>query len=146
MVKVALAQTDGPETPKSPAQAPAKKKRRWGLKLFVLTLLLIAGAPSLLTVSGQAGSLLSRIHPELGKTVRFRNLKLHWWAPVELSEGMIPVADETLADTLSAVQRDVLLETARLNHPELEKINAKLTQLSIERRWAAEKLRFMEAA
>ncbi len=62
-------------------------------------------------------------------------------APVELNASMIPMADEAFADTLSAVQRDVLLETARLNHPELEKINAKLTQLDIERRWAAEKLR-----
>ncbi len=120
MVKVALAQTDGPETPKSPAQAPVKKKRRWGLKLFVLTLLLIAGAPSLLTVSGQAGSLLSRIHPELGKTVRFRNLKLHWWAPVEVSEvqvidrsTMAPEAEDktsqpVLADASTVVTKEPL--------------------------------------
>ena len=43
MVKVALAQTDGAESPKAQKTAPLKKKRRWGMKLFVLSLMLLAG-------------------------------------------------------------------------------------------------------
>lgn len=96
MVKVALAQTDGAESPKAPKTAPLKKKRRWGLKLFVLSLILLAGAPSLVSFSGQAGALLSTIHPELGKTVHFRKLNLHWWAPVELT-GVQVIDRSTMA-------------------------------------------------
>ncbi|MFO0976871.1 MAG: hypothetical protein U0996_10760 [Planctomycetaceae bacterium] len=120
MVKVALAQTDGADSPKAPKATLQKKKRRWGLKLFVLSVMLLAGAPSLLSISGQAGSVLSKIHPELGKTVRFRKLNLHWWAPVELSgvqvvdrSTMAPVAEDktsqpVLADAATVITKEPL--------------------------------------
>lgn len=81
--------------------------------------------------------------------LEFRNARLIasnflWNAngePVELSPGLIPVFDASDLDTLSSALREMLLELARVNHPELIKLEAKRNQLDIERRWAAEKLR-----
>lgn len=61
--------------------------------------------------------------------------------PVELSPAIFPVFDAADLDTISSEQQNLLLELARVNHPELLKLDAKRSQLEIERRWAAEKLR-----
>jgi outer membrane protein TolC len=61
--------------------------------------------------------------------------------PVELPPSVLPVFDAADLDTISREQQGLLLELARINHPELLKLDAKKNQLEIERRWAAEKLR-----
>ncbi len=61
--------------------------------------------------------------------------------PVEISANLIPAADALEKDAMNAVQRDMLLELAKVNHPELLKLEAKLSQLDIEKRLAQEKLR-----
>ena len=61
--------------------------------------------------------------------------------PVEIRPAMIPEPEVADSDTLSALQRDLLLELAKVNHPELIKLEAKLKQLNIEKKLATEKLR-----
>ena len=69
----------------------------------------------------------------------------HLWAedyvPLELQEGTIPALDGVALTTLSAAEMQELLESARLNHPDLRKLELKGQQLSIERRVAADKLK-----
>lgn len=61
--------------------------------------------------------------------------------PVKILPALVPVSDASERDTMHAVERDLLLELAKINHPELIKLQAKRTQLEIEKRLAQEKLR-----
>lgn len=61
--------------------------------------------------------------------------------PVVLDTTVYPVIDVSDVDTVSLAQLSILREFARINHPEIVKVGAKIDQLEIERRWAAEKLR-----
>ncbi|HEX6223020.1 MAG TPA: TolC family protein [Chryseolinea sp.] len=57
--------------------------------------------------------------------------------PIDLSPEFAPVADMTLG-TLSQNTLEELIDNARLNHPELQKLNLKLEQLELEKRLAKE--------
>jgi hypothetical protein len=83
MVKVKL-DTDEPtdETAAKPQSKKTPRKSRWRLKICLMLVLIVALAPSVLTLSGQAVPLLKKLHPGLASAVSFRGLTLHWWAPV----------------------------------------------------------------
>ncbi len=86
MVKVALDTTNSTASPDPGVKSvPAPRQSRWVLKLLLLGILLVAAAPSLISVSGQAPSILMRFNSKLGKAVTFQRLKMHWWAPVEIT-------------------------------------------------------------
>ena len=89
MVKVTLDKLDsteaaGVQEKKQPA--PRKSGTGWLLKLIFLMIILVVAAPSLITVSGQAPSILSKLNPQLAKAISYQSLKMHWWAPVELTQ------------------------------------------------------------
>ena len=107
MVKVALAQEAGEE----PQQQRPRRRRRPLLRLTMLLLLVIAAAPSALTYSGQAQTLLSRWKPELGAAISFQSLQLHWWAPIEIRS--LKVLDLSTAEgdaTTDRVSEPVLFQ------------------------------------
>ncbi len=81
MVKVAIDKSESEETD----SAPVRRKSRWKLKLFVLLLLTVAVAPSLLSYSGQVPAVLKKLHPGLAGAVKFQSVTLHWWAPVDVT-------------------------------------------------------------
>lgn len=86
MVKVALDTTNSTASPDPGVKSvPAPRQSRWVLKLLLLVIALVAAAPSLISVSGQAPSILMRFNSKLGKAVTFQRLKMHWWAPVEIT-------------------------------------------------------------
>ena len=86
MVKVALDTTNSTASPDPGVKSvPAPRQSRWVLKLLLLGIVLVAAAPSLISVSGQAPSILMRFNSKLGKAVTFQRLKMHWWAPVEIT-------------------------------------------------------------
>jgi hypothetical protein len=99
MVKVALAQEAGEE----PQEPRPRRRRRPLLRLTMLLLVVIAAAPSALTYSGQAQTLLSRWKPELGAAISFQSLQLHWWAPVEVRS--LKVLDLSTADGEATTER-----------------------------------------
>lgn len=89
MVKVALDKLDSPEAASSqekPKPAPRKSGSGWLLKLILLGIVLVITAPSLLTVSGQAPALISKLNPQLAQAISWQSLKMHWWSPVELTQ------------------------------------------------------------
>jgi len=89
MVKVALDKLESAaaaSVQETKKPAPRKSGTGWLLKLILLMIMLVIAAPSLITVSGQAPALLSKIHPKLAQAVSFRTLKMHWWTPVELTQ------------------------------------------------------------
>ncbi len=89
MVKVALDKLEQDEASGSePKRKPVPRKSRssWLVKLFLLGTVLVAAAPSLISLSGQAPALLSKVHPRLAQTVSFRSLTVHWWTPLEITD------------------------------------------------------------
>jgi len=105
MVKVKL-DTDEPadETTAKPQSKKTPRKSRWRLKLFLLLVLFVAIAPSVLTLSGQAVPVLKKLHPQLASAVSFRGLTLHWWAPVVVRDVSVQdlSTDGTEADGTEA--------------------------------------------
>jgi outer membrane protein TolC len=73
------------------------------------------------------------------------NVAQHLWAenhvPLELQERTIPALEGITLTTLTITEMQELLERARLNHPDLRKLDLKGQQLTIERRVAADKLK-----
>jgi hypothetical protein len=85
MVKVALDETgSGTPEPKTARKPVPRRKSRWLLKLTLFGGLLVGAAPSLISVSGVAPKILQKVNPRLAEAASFGQLKLHWWAPVEI--------------------------------------------------------------
>jgi len=89
MVKVALDKLEQEEASGSaPKRTPAPRKSgsSWLVKLFLLGIILVAAAPSLISLSGQAPALLNKMHPRLAQAVSFRSLTVHWWTSLEITD------------------------------------------------------------
>ena len=61
--------------------------------------------------------------------------------PLQLSSSVAPVLVQTDGELLSKTTLEELIFQARLNHPELVKLNVKLNQLEVDRKLAAEYLK-----
>ena len=81
MVKVAIEST-GEQSGKKTRPA---KKSRWMLKLFALLVPAFVAAPSVLSLTSSVPTVMKSVNPKLAKAVSFGSVKLHWWAPVEIS-------------------------------------------------------------
>lgn len=72
-------------------------------------------------------------------------VELHLWdagnQPLALAANAVPSALGTELDPLSPQELQELLELAKVNHPELIKLDLKGQQLEVERRFAADKLK-----
>ncbi|MDA1230316.1 MAG: hypothetical protein O2856_06040, partial [Planctomycetota bacterium] len=87
MVKVAF---DPDESEQTIAEKPAakthqKKKSHGFLKLSLLTAVAVIAAPSVLSLTGSVPTLMKKANPKLADAVSFGSLKMHWWAPVEIT-------------------------------------------------------------
>ena len=108
MVKVALTQNDVQQAGET---RPPKRRRRPLLRLTFLALLALAAAPSALTYSGKAHSLLAHFRPQLAEAISFQTLQLHWWAPVEIRSLQVLDLDESEGRTITtADQTSALLQ------------------------------------
>jgi hypothetical protein len=86
MVKVALNNTSGEETPETktrPAKVP--RKSHWLMKLMFLGAVAVVAAPSTISMSGQGPAILKKLQPKLGQAVNFEKLEAHWWTPVRIT-------------------------------------------------------------
>lgn len=121
MVKVALDETGAGGSENKPARKVApRRKSRWFLKLTVLGGLALVAAPSLLTVSGVTPTIIQKLHPKLASATSFQQLKLHWWAPVEVSNvqmlDLSPMA--VLDEPGAAIERPVLCSIEKVTTSE----------------------------
>ena len=111
MVKVALTQNDVQQAGET---RPPKRRRRPLLRLTFLALLALAVAPSALTYSGRAHSLLARIRPQLAEAISFQTLQLHWWAPVEIRSLQILDLDDSEGQTSTTTNQTSALLQVRV--------------------------------
>ncbi len=93
MVKVAIGSTETADEPRS-RKPKAAKKSRWFLKLCVLLMLAIVAAPSVLSLTGTLPTVMKKLNPKLADAVSFGSVKMHWWAPVEITS--LKVSDLSL--------------------------------------------------
>ncbi|MFN9718527.1 MAG: hypothetical protein ACK58L_07530, partial [Planctomycetota bacterium] len=121
MVKVALDETESGSSGKKPERQPAtRRSSRWLMKLTFLGCLVVVFAPSLVTVSGMASAIVQKLHPELASAISFQRLKLHWWAPVEVSHvEVFDLSPEVALDEPGAgIERPVLCSIAKVSTSE----------------------------
>lgn len=124
MVKVAIENTESEETPgekkiqRSSKNVKPIKKSRWFLKLSLLLTTAVAVTPSVLSLSGSLPALIRNVNPKLGDAVSFSSVKLHWWAPVQitslkvrdLSQPLEPGVAKSTAPMLCEVERVTTIE------------------------------------
>ena len=93
-------------TPKQSANtrsdAPGGRFRRRG-HWFVMILLVVGIAPTVLSGAGQVPSLLRLFHPQLARAVTFESGTLHWWSEVCLTDIVVRDLSADLSADKSAV-------------------------------------------
>ncbi len=105
MVKVALDTLDKADPPESdpkgskPKRKQAPPKSRWLLKLTLFLMAVGIAAPSLISLSGQAPTVIRKINPRLADAIAFRSLTMHWWAPLEISNLRVRDLSDQIADS-----------------------------------------------
>ena len=117
MVKVAIESIGPADEPPRRKSKPAKKSR-WFLKLSTLLTLAIVAAPSVVSLTGSMPTVIRKINPKLADAVSFGSLKMHWWAPVEitslrildLSQPLQPGALKSSAAILCEVEHITTVE------------------------------------
>jgi len=124
MVKVAIENAESDETPggkkirRSSKSDKSPQKSHWLLKLSLLLTTAVAAAPSVLSLSGSLPALIKKANPKLGDAVSFSSVKMHWWAPVEitglkvqdLSQPLEPGAAKSTTPMLCEVERVTTIE------------------------------------
>ena len=86
MVKVAIESTETQDAQQGIKSTPRQtQKSRWFFKSSVLLIVLIVAAPSVLSLTGSLATIMKKIHPKLADAVSFGSVKMHWWAPVEIT-------------------------------------------------------------
>jgi hypothetical protein len=124
MVKVAIENAESDETPdtkknqRTSRTAKAAKKSHWFLKLCLILTTAAAAAPSVLSLTGSLPTLIKKVNPKLGDAVSFSSVKMHWWAPVEitslkvqdLSRSPEPGMAKSTAPMLCEVERVTTME------------------------------------
>ena len=114
MVKVAIADMEKAE-PKRPAKV---RKSRWFLKLCVLLVIAIVAAPSVLSLTGSVPTVLRKVNPKLADAVSFGSVKLHWWAPVEISNLKVLDLSQPLDPAMPRPKVPVLCEVEQMTTTE----------------------------
>ena len=111
MVKVAIEST---ETPDGQAGKKSKrgsaKKSRWFLKLCVFLIVAIVAAPSVVSFTGSVPTIMTKVNPKLADAVSFGSVKMHWWAPVEITSLKVLDLSEPLQPETSKSKAPVLCE------------------------------------
>jgi len=110
MVKVAIPDQEKPEPTK---KSKPVKKSRWLLKLTALLATAVVAAPSVVCLTGSVQTVLKKVNPKLADAVSFGSVKLHWWAPVEitnlkvldLSQPLVPGTPRSDVPVLCEVER-----------------------------------------
>lgn len=86
MVKVAIESTESPDEQQGKKSKPKPaKKSRWFLKSFLLLIVFIVAAPSAVSLTGSVPVIMKKVNPKLANAVSFGSVKMHWWAPVEIT-------------------------------------------------------------
>ena len=114
MVKVAIADMEKAE----PKRSAKVRKSRWFLKLCVLLVIAIVAAPSVLSLTGSVPTVLRKVNPKLADAVSFGSVKLHWWAPVEISNLKVLDLSQPLDPAMQRPKAPVLCEVEQITTTE----------------------------
>ena len=111
MVRVPLEEQS--ETERVVESAPRKRRSllRFPIRMLMLVTLLVLLAPSLITWTGVAPTVLRQLAPQLADAVQFQSLTLHWWTPVEIRQ--LEVAD--LSGSVTEPREGRLLTVPRIS-------------------------------
>ena len=119
MVKVAIESTETPdEQSGKKSKSGSAKKSRWFFKLCVLLIVAIVALPSVVSLTGSMPTIMKKVNPKLADAVSFGSVKMHWWAPVEitslrvldLSQPLHPEDPESKATVLCEIERITTIE------------------------------------
>jgi len=119
MVKVAIESTETPDEQSGKKFKPyPAKKSRWFLKLCVLLIVAIVALPSVVSFTGSVPTIIEKVNPKLADAVSFGSVKMHWWAPVEitslkvldLSQPLHPEDPDSRATVLCEIERITTVE------------------------------------
>ncbi len=111
MVRVPLEEQS--ETERVVESAPRKRRSllRFPIRMLMLVTLFVLLAPSLITWTGVAPTVLRQLAPQLADAVQFQSLTLHWWTPVEIRQ--LEVAD--LSGSVTEPREGRLLTVPRIS-------------------------------
>lgn len=115
MVKVAIESMENPDdqSVKTSTPRPAKKSR-WFLKLSVLLTVAIVVAPSVVSLTGSVPTIIRKFNPKLADAVSFGSVKMHWWAPVEITSLKVLDLSEPLRSETPGSKAPFLCEIERI--------------------------------
>ena len=115
MVKVAIESTETPEEQQGKKSKPKPaKKSRWFLKLCLLLIFLIVAAPSAVSLTGSVPTVMQKFNPKLADAVSFGSVKMHWWAPVEITSLKVLDLSQPLQPDTQKSKMPVLCEIERI--------------------------------
>ena len=115
MVKVAIESTETPEEQAGRKSKPRReKKSRWFLKLAGLLIVTVVAAPSVLSLTGFVPTVIKKVNPKLADAVSFGSVKMHWWAPVEITRLKVLDLSQPLQPETSTSTAAVLCEIERI--------------------------------
>ena len=109
MVKVAIEST-APTDEQPPRNSKPVKRSRWFLKLFVLLILAIVAAPSVVSLTGSVAIVINKLNPKLADAVSFGSVKMHWWTAVEISNLKVADLSQPLQPGLPESNAAILCE------------------------------------
>lgn len=115
MVKVAIPD----QAVKTPGKKPAPvRSSRWLMKLSGMVLVTIAAAPSVLTVTNSVPSVLRKMNPALADAMSFGSVKLHWWAPVEVTNLKVLDVSQSIEPGTPTAKKPILAEVQQVRSVE----------------------------
>jgi hypothetical protein len=113
MVKVAFGSTESADTQSSRKSKPAKKSR-WLLKLWLLLIIAIVAAPSVVSLTGSMPTLIKKVHPKLAQAVSFGSVNMHWWAPVEVANFKLQDLSQSCSGSTPGINASLLCEAENI--------------------------------
>ncbi len=113
MVKVAFDSPESADGQPTRKTKPAKKSR-WFLRLSLLSVIAIAAAPSILSLTSSMPTVIRRVHPKLANAVSFGSVKMHWWSPVEVTDFKLLDLSPSEVVVTSGGSAPVLCEAERI--------------------------------
>ena len=120
MVKVAIENVESEETAdvkktqRSSKSTKSASKSHWFLKLSLLLITAVVAAPSVLSLSGSLPALIKKANPRLGDAVSFSGIKMHWWAPVEITSLKVQDLSQPLELGAAKSTAPMLCEVERI--------------------------------
>ena len=115
MVKVAIESTESSDAQQDSKSKPKPaKKSRWFLKSFLLLIVLIVAAPSAVSLTGSVPVIMQKVNPKLANAVSFGSVKMHWWAPVEITSLKVLDLSQPIQPDTPKSKTSVLCEIERI--------------------------------